>query len=226
MRYRVATLALLSSPTGYVACAVVSSCLAAASELSLESTPITASSARQSGHHDAKKLTITGVPRNEASDTASLPSSGGSENAGAVVPGLSVVEGGDSSAAVPGPVGCDGPRTTTKTTNPMRVAPATAATHLNTWSVPLGRRRPGRVGSGPSSGVCTDPPASILVRLARRHLLGPSTHGPSRHHSAWRSAGSTSSRLRNRAARVSGSSWTRCHHAATAIPAKTGHSKV
>src|SRR3974390_3438154 len=151
MRYRVATLAFGSSPTGYVACAAVSSLTAAVFELSFVSTPTTAtrptllratvamasSSARQSGHQEAKKLTMTGVPRNAASDTASLPDSAGTENAGGVVPGFRGGGGATLSAAVPGPVGCDGPRTITNTTKPTRTAPATAATHLNTRSAGL-----------------------------------------------------------------------------------------
>src|SRR6516165_3162861 len=108
MRYWVATLAFGSSPTGYVAPAALSSLVAAEFELSLESTPTTAtrpallratvaiasSSARQSGHHEAKKLTMTGVPRNAASDTASPPDRAGRENAGAIVPGFRVGGGG------------------------------------------------------------------------------------------------------------------------------------
>ncbi len=119
-----------------------------ATELSFESTPTTctwpelaratlataASSARQSGHHEAKKLTMTGVPRKEDSATGAPPPSAGSEKAGAVVPAFSVAGGGVASAAELGVVGLAGPRVTTNTTKPMRQAPATAATTLKTRS--------------------------------------------------------------------------------------------
>src|SRR5208283_5040906 len=110
--------------------AAASSRVAAASDDSLESTPTTASrpaaarateatapsSAWHSRHHEAKKFTITGFPRNADSDTGVPPPSGGRLNVGARAPGRRTGGGGDSSAADPPVDGCEGPRTTTKVT--------------------------------------------------------------------------------------------------------------
>jgi hypothetical protein len=93
-----------------------------------------ASSARQSRHQEAKKLTMTGFPRKEASVIGLVPPRGGREKPGAAVPAFRTGGGADSRAAEDGTGARDGPRTITKITKPIRHAAATAAIHLKTRS--------------------------------------------------------------------------------------------